>query len=281
MKKLFIFGDVHSFYNEWMDCLKSAGFEKDNHDHILVSLGDLCDRGKDAVKCLKFINSIPEERKICVIGNHEFVMEEMIKRGMPFPNDYSNGTLDTVEQLTCIYGHPESAILDMRDNSLWNNYKKSWVFYAEVGDNIFVHGWIPCMLNTRFTNASYEYMKNWRKAYPHKFKEASWVNGMRAWNDGVRENGKTIFCGHWYTSYGHANLRDDGVESLDNKRQVESFKAKHGEEAEPYVNYDPFVDEGIMALDGCTPISKKVNVYALSIADEVFDRYLRENKRNF
>ncbi len=257
MRKLFIFSDVHSFYEPLMTALDAAGFEKDNPDHIIVSLGDLCDRGPDSVKVLKFINSIPEDRKHCIIGNHELMMEEMITRGYELPHDIHNGTVQTVRQLTGV-NDSEAAILEMQHNFLWNLYKRSWITHAEIEDMIFVHGWIPCNSFPRF--GIYEYAKNWRKASVRGWEDATWYNGMKAWSKGVKEEGKTIFCGHWHTSWGHANLHHQGVEFLDD------YEKETIEKEGLYACYDPFVDEGIVALDACTVISGKVNVVVREIS---------------
>lgn len=40
-RKYFIVADVHSYYDEMIKALTEAGFEKNNLDHIFVSLGDL------------------------------------------------------------------------------------------------------------------------------------------------------------------------------------------------------------------------------------------------
>ena len=81
MKKLFIFSDIHSYYDEFMESLNRAGFDIENPDHVIISLGDLCDRGPDSIKALEFVNSIPNNRKILIIGNHELLMEDIISRG--------------------------------------------------------------------------------------------------------------------------------------------------------------------------------------------------------
>ena len=57
--KYFIFSDVHGFYDELMLALNNAGFDKDNPEHIIISLGDLLDRGPKPLQCLQFVNSIP------------------------------------------------------------------------------------------------------------------------------------------------------------------------------------------------------------------------------
>ena len=261
MKKLFIFSDVHSFYTELMTALNNAGFDFNNPDHIIVSLGDLCDRGPESVEVLKFINSIPNERKICIIGNHELLMEEMIGRGFALAHDVYNGTVKTVRQLTGV-NDPEMAILDMQHNFLWNLYKKSWKMHAEIGDMIFVHGWIPCIYYERFN--AFEYDPHWQKANGRDWKNATWYNGMQAWNEGVREEGKTIFCGHWHTSWGHSNLHHYGVEFLDD------YDEKTIEEAGLFACYDPFIDDGIVAMDACTAASHQVNVVVREVSDEEF-----------
>ena len=44
-KKFFVVADVHSFYDEMKQELDTAGFDINNPDHILVSCGDVLDRG--------------------------------------------------------------------------------------------------------------------------------------------------------------------------------------------------------------------------------------------
>ena len=51
MRKLFIVSDVHSYFNEMIQALSNAGFDRNNPNHIFVSLGDLLDRGKQSVEC--------------------------------------------------------------------------------------------------------------------------------------------------------------------------------------------------------------------------------------
>lgn len=242
MKKLFVFADVHSFYDELMEALDQAGFDINNKDHIVVSLGDLCDRGPGSKEVLSFINSVPEDRKLCVIGNHEMMMELMIRRGYAEIADRINGTFDTVAEIS-----DNGEIASLRNNEYWNEYKKSWHWYYEIGDYIFVHGWIP------FDYDRVRYDPDWRESGIKELYDATWENGMLAWSKGIREKGKTIFCGHCHTSWGHCRLHHDGVEFPDE------------DHPERYARFDPFIDEGIVALDACTAYSHQVNVYTLDI----------------
>ena len=81
MKKYFIVADIHSFYTEMIKALEEKGWDINNPDHIFVSLGDLLDRGNEPMECLKFVNSIPRDRKILIRGNHEDLIEECLDRG--------------------------------------------------------------------------------------------------------------------------------------------------------------------------------------------------------
>lgn len=268
MKKLFIFSDVHSFFTELKKALDNAGFDIDNPDHIAVSLGDLCDRGPESAEVLKFINSIPVERKICIIGNHELMMEEMIGRGFELSHDVYNGTVKTVRQLTGIK-NPEAAILEMQHNYLWNLYKKSWRLHAEIGDMIFVHGWIPSkeVLSTWGIPKGEEFRPDWRNASEKEWEKATWANGMKMWSNGVREEGKTIFCGHWHTSWGHAYLHNYGVEFVDDNNDPTVLSPGT---VWPFACFDPFIDDGIVAMDACTALSHQVNVVVREVTDEAW-----------
>ena len=250
--KYFIVADVHGFYDELMKSLDEKGFEKNNQDHTFISLGDLLDRGRKPLECLKFVNSL--ERKILIRGNHEDLLEELLKRKQFLQHDVHNGTADTVFDLSTVTDCGDWGIKvfdDVANNADLKKYLSSVVDYAEVGDNVFVHGWIPCT----FDNISGKYYnvrkEGWRIG---DWKKSRWYNGMEAWNQGMKIDGKTIFCGHWHTSYGHAKFEGDGVE-FPNPR---STNPEHRR-----ANFDPFVAEGIVAMDGCTAYTRKVNCYVL------------------
>ena len=266
MKKLFIFSDIHSFYDEFIEALDDAGFDINNKDHIIISCGDLCDRGPKSKEILNFINNIEDNRKICIIGNHELLMEELINKKKAHAYDLTNGTTKTVEQLTDIYNELDSAIIDMKDNLYWNKYKKSWRWNFEIGNYIFVHGWIPTITQKVFGQLFYNtYNPEWRNCSIRENMEATWINGMDAWRNGVKEEGKTIFCGHWHSSWGHSLLHNDGDEFV-NKNNPNS-----------YARFAPFIDDGIVALDGCTAYSKIVNVYTLDIEDDLWFNSINNN----
>ena len=261
----FIVADVHSFYDELMKALTAAGWT-DSEDQCFVSLGDLCDRGPDTIKCLQFVNSLPDNRKILIRGNHEDLMEAAIARRVFYIHDIHNGTVKSAEHIAVHEGvkikeqglseaDDEEILMAVKNSSLWNDYVTKTVDFAEVGNNIFVHGWIPCSTVPKrdqwevIVDKKYEKVSNWRSESAD-WNGARWINGMQAWEDGARIRGKTIWCGHWHTSWGHAYLHNNGVE----------FPDKGGK-----AHFSPFIDKGIIAMDACTAFSHKVNCIMIEV----------------
>ena len=237
--KYFIVADVHGFFDEMMEALHRNGYDMANPNHTFVSLGDMFDRGEQAQETLEFLNEIPEKNRLFVLGNHELLMEEILGRGCIEYHDWLNGTKSTLYQLADAYAYnDEVAIMQLRSNSMWRNYIRSCKFYHEVGDNIFVHAWIP----------RFDYNTDWRNATISEWKDAIWVNGMREWEEGNREPGKTIWCGHWHVGYGHVNIHHICHDEIDGDAV-----------------YTPFRDEGIVAMDACTVVSHIVNCEVIEV----------------
>ena len=83
-------------------------------------------------------------------------------------------------------------------------------------------------------------MVNWRETEENFWRASRWINGMAA-SASVYEDGKTIVCGHWHASYGHAVL--------------EKLGSEFGADAD----FHPYYGNGIIALDACTAASGFVN----------------------
>ena len=235
-KTYFVIADVHSFYDEMIEALNEAGFDKKNPDHVFVHCGDLLDRGPDAVKCLEYVNSL--ERKILIKGNHEDLLEDILFHKKWFDAyDFHNGTVDTISQLSGITLGKEingyvifAMIQECSRNEALKEYLKSVINYAEIGDYIIVHGWIPL---EHVWGGTYKVPENWKEG---DWNEARWFNGMKMWKRGCTLEGKTIVCGHWSTRWGHERYSNT-------------------------ISNDTFERDGIIALDATTVLSKKVNVF--------------------
>lgn len=254
-KKYFVVGDIHSFYYELTVALSTAGFDVNNPNHILVSCGDLLDRGKQPLECLKFVLSLPSDRRILIRGNHEDLLEMCFKRKKFERHDVHNGTMTTIYRLAgqdtddgfWVGNISDNAIIEKaQSNPMLKEYLASLVDYAEVEQYIFVHGWIPCNIDEGdqyySSDIHYEYKPNWRESNKKDWDDARWINGMDAHNQGVKENGKTIVCGHWHTSWGHSKF-----------------------EKKPLTDFSPYIKDGIVAIDGCVVRSHTVNCLVLDI----------------
>lgn len=240
MKKYFVVADVHGFYDEMIKALNENNFDINNPDHIFISLGDLLDRGRQPRECLDFVNNLPADRKILICGNHEDLLTDAIRHGYFCNYDYSNGTVQTVLDLydssvESDYIAEQTLIDFIAKFEPWLTYWHSLVNYAEIEDKIFVHGWVPSFE----CNNKMHIEKDWENG---EWDIAKWLNGMNAWNDGAKLANKTIYCGHWHTEWGHTNLHNE-------KEKIS----------------DPFIDDGIVALDACTVLSKKCNCITFEV----------------
>lgn len=254
MSKYFVVSDVHSFFNELMAALNEKGFEKDNPEHKLIVCGDLFDRGSQTVECFEFVKSLGD-RFIYVKGNHETLLEDCIEEfyagRVPSLHHFHNGTIKTICQFC---GENEWIVYDptwrdkicetMRPILDWIDEK--CVNYFEVGDYIFVHGWIPC----------YDELNDFRNSTEADWEKARWENGMAMWRyPFFRVAGKTVVCGHWHCSWGWSHIRQERKEwpQLNRKDWIKSF--------------EPFIDDGIMAIDACTAYSGKINCIVIEDED--------------
>ena len=250
--RYYVTADVHGYFSELKAALAEQGFFEDRQPHKLIICGDLYDRGAEAGQLQEFILELLEKDQVILVrGNHEDLALELLHqwhRGSYLhPHHHSNGTVDTLCQLTGIrlqqlYADPENACRAFLKNAYIQKLIPSMVDFYETERYIFVHGWIPCF---RGSEDAYLPIADWRNAEPLLWNKARWINGMEAAHRGITEAGKIIVCGHWHCSFGHAHYEQDGGE-FDN-----------------CPNFSPYYGSGIIALDACTARSKKVNCILL------------------
>lgn len=253
--KFFVVSDVHSFYSKLRHTLVDNGFEIGNPSHCLIICGDAFDRGKEAKQLQDFLVKMQEQnRLIYICGNHEDLLMQMVGE-LPMIADHiewthhaGNGTLSTLSQLTGmtvsqIKRDPWRAQEYFANTPFVQKLLPEIVDYAEIGDYIFVHGWIP----------SYAHLDDFRDASHKDWQEARWWNGMEMWhNKACREPGKTIVCGHWHCSWGHA-IYDQQVEP----NEGNCFGSR--------ADFTPFAAEGILAIDGCVAYTHKMNCEVIEV----------------
>lgn len=256
--------DVHGFYDEMLVALKQSGYYKDENPKKIVLLGDLFDRGKQTLELQSFAENLVQTGEgILIRGNHEDLMEELVENLDTWSrtllvntHHFRNGTFQTLSDLTDI----ELPDIPANVERVKERYYQTPFFqrilpamkdYYETKSYIFVHGWIPCdTLGGEKRPTNYFYRKDWRTSTAAAWSNARWYNGMEAAFSGAIEEGKTIVCGHWHASYGHA--RKEGKSEFDSD-----------------ADFSPFFEKGILALDACTSFSGKVN--CVKLTDEELD----------
>lgn len=241
MPKFFCVSDIHGFYDELIEALNKAGFDKDNPEHYLVSCGDHFDRGPKPVEVMAYLQSLP--RKFLVRGNHESLLQDLCDTGYPGSHDFQNGTYATV----CEFGgaalgrsFEECCIItDHRTK----DFLYSMVNYFETKNYIFVHSFVPLknldglpMYYTR--NRKFEIDPDWRHAHASAWEEARWGNPFELAEQGFLPD-KTLVFGHWGT-----------YEQRPEIYEGEDF-------------FDPIYGDGYIGIDGTTAASGQVNVLVL------------------
>lgn len=247
----FVVADIHGFYSLTKAELSRRGFF-DSKENKLILLGDALDRGDEPVETVDFLCELCEEnRLIYVRGNHEDLFVDMlleISRGEhTIWHHRKNGTWDSALKLVGMDEgearyDPELFVRRARATRFYSYLLNHTVDYFETEHYIFTHGYIPCRVEGWAPMIKYSYMDSWREATADAWRSARWFNGIDvACTYGVREEGKTIVCGHFHTSFGHA--------------RISRICSEFGDDA----IFDPFYSDGLIALDACTKFSGKIN----------------------
>lgn len=250
MKKFFVISDVHGFYNEMKKSLYKAGYRKSNKNHILIVCGDIFDRGPDSVKIYNFLKSLPRNRRVLIRGNHEMLLKKLVERGYFCKHDYHNGTLGTVCQFT---GYTYYDCVEIPGQVLedFNNlgvlqwiFSEDWVNYWEYKNYIFVHSWIPLIINDDLPmyyteNRNFEFKTDWRESTDSEWESAMWGCPYKLLLQGLYPADKTIVCGHWHARDFHTYV--------ENKAEVDD---------------SIFISDNCIALDACTVLSGECHVYS-------------------
>ena len=256
--KYYVASDVHGFHKELCLALEEKGFFADHEPHKLILLGDLFDRGQDAGKTQDFVLELMERDEVILIrGNHEDLYEDLVTRdnGAGLRHHIKNGTYDTALQLTKFDSEkaricPQNFVESARQTPLYQRIIPAMQDFYETENYIFVHGWIPC----NYKGGEYTYCPDWRNASETEWKKARWYNGIDASETAQAE--KTVVCGHWNASYGHAFFENKGSE--------------FGRDA----IFTPYFGAGVIAIDACTVCSGFVNVLVIEDEPEVENKGL-------
>lgn len=246
--KYYVMSDIHGFCTLFKKTLRESGYYEDAEEKKLILLGDLFDRGEEAVELQGFLLELMRRGDAILIrGNHEDLFCDLVSsdRGRPLRHHLHNGTYDTLEQLTGLKaGYSWGANMRIakagQETPLYKEIIPSMLDYYETKRYIFTHAWVPCEL----WYGGLIYDENWREADASSWREARWTNPMDAAQTAHAEE-KTVVCGHFHCSYGHYRYEEKGSEFG------------------PDADFSPYIAPGIIAIDACTAYSGKMNCVVL------------------
>lgn len=264
--KLFVVSDIHGHYKELIKALKKAEFDENNDNHLLISMGDMFDRGQDSVLVYEYLKKLSDKKRaICLKGNHEPMFISYLKGSdNPFNFKY-NGTKETIDDFLCQTRAFEMYLIKNEKEATIESFgefikeasaeiKKefpgivSWLeklpYYFETEHYIFTHGSIDV-----FTDD----WKNPQSVYQGRsgWDDCTWDNGSFFGSE-INNTDKTVVIGHFDTGqlrrkYKLGDVRDHSI-----------LRRKDGR---------------VIAIDGCVTYSRVVNV--LVIDDENIDSNLK------
>ena len=247
--RYYVTADVHGYFDQLQAALTARGFFDDPQPHKLIVCGDLYDRGGQAMQLQKFILELLEKDQVILIrGNHEDLALQLLHqwhRGSYLqPHHHSNGTVDTLLQLTGtqereLYTHTEEICRSFLRAPYIQTLIPATVDYFETKNYIFTHGAIDGTC------------QNWY--FPKKDAYGRFMDWDACmWDDGsffgseIINTDKTVVIGH----FGTQHLRKMyGIQDSD----------------DPYgILYRE--DGKVIAIDATTALSHRVNV--LVVEDE-------------
>lgn len=253
MPNFYIISDVHGFYNEMRTALDEAGFDPNDENSWLISLGDEMDRGPEPEGVINYIMSLP--RAIWIKGNHQTLMEDLISRNYPLQHDWHNGTMQSIMSLAP-NAKTQSETFAIAYEKTKSFFDKA-IDYLELKEHILVHSFIPLKsldnLPKYYTRKrKFEFDPDWRHAHASEWEEARWGNPLKLAIKGLNQTEKTIVSGHWHCSAGWA--MEAGIPEFG-----------YGACFEPY-----YYEDKLIMIDTATAHTKKVNVLVLE------DEFLEE-----
>ena len=103
--KYFVISDIHSHYEAMITALEKHKYDEHNPNHHLLVLGDLFDRGKEAILVLEYLFRLNlEEKATIILGNHDTFLLDFLqgKQDRSYFNIIRNGFGETLQQLSGI-----------------------------------------------------------------------------------------------------------------------------------------------------------------------------------
>ena len=261
--KYFVFSDVHGEYNALIKSLEDAGYERGNPSHKLVSLGDNFDRGPDSRKIYSFLT---QNHAICVKGNHDVMFQEYLEKGMDGEfvlfNILHNGLGETIKSFSGLQDNQFSVetLQRARNNINGRDSLLRWIkempIYYETDTFIFVHAGInPNVPDWRLTDEHYSLwdIGDSHKSCPNVRDKVVIIGHHHAFR--VRQNG--LEAGYGDPDLGMVELTTNSCDENGHRHRYKLSSYGNTDENRPYISGNK------IAIDGCTNLTKKVNVLVI------------------
>lgn len=249
MKKYYVFSDVHGEFDALQSNLIEMGFNIEDENDILFSLGDLFDRGPASDTVLAFVMDMWEQgRFIGIRGNHDDMLLDYVRgtggSTVRFNLIY-NGLNSTISQLSGVHVSPMWLFEQGKEISqkIVEKYPRIEEFLLdlkpmyEFGDFVFLHA--GCDTD----NGKEWFVNNWSNTPAF----------IANFNTG---NKKYVF-GHWHASKLYEQILD--VDAPDDKI---------------------FIHNNFIGIDMKTNISKEVAVgYLFENENGVYEMIFHEDRK--
>lgn len=255
--KYFVVSDTHAHHTEMVDALDRAGFNPDDNKHFLIVVGDITDRGHEALKHILYLKDLVDRGKAAVLkGNHDNFIQGFLKnidQSFNWMHNGLNTTLDDILHETksfetyCIFTNKS---MNTTTFSEWQRIgaakiKKEfpWLLkwfqdlpnYYETKNYAFTHGIVN------------QNVEDWRNS---DWSDCHWAR-PEDYIDFHNPTNKHLVVGHlnaslmkWVRKYKTVNGYDTYVFEPENE-----------------IYYDSDIDTYF--LDSCTVLSKRVNVLVI------------------
>lgn len=200
MKKYFVFSDPHGEFAALHYNLIGEGFDEENENHILFSLGDLFDRGPQSDMIAKYcIDMWQKGRFIGLLGNHDEMLLDFLLGKKSFFHIYHNGLDKTLNQLAKThFGKYRLDILQTvlieKINSnypLLMDFLKSLDQEKTFGKYHFTHGGM-----TKAASLDAWYVNNWAMTPQFIFSYNKTPDIIEVFGHWQAKNLNKMFCGY-------------------------------------------------------------------------------------
>lgn len=252
-KKYYFISDIHSYYDEMIAALKDFEYDENDPNSKLIVLGDIFDRGTQAIQTYQYLKRLTDEGKAIVLyGNHHKFLIDFLEGTDKSAFNYNyNGLNETLADFWHRTMPFESYLLfEYVDNDIDDAYAKfakvcSRDIKKEFPDLLPWLKSMPRYFETNETIATHGALdlecKDWH--FPEKTR-----HNLRGWDaldfdDGnfiLQKNttGKRVIVGHFGT--GHLRQKH-------NLGDKEDYSILHTKDNKYFI-------------DGCTAYTHKVNV---------------------